>query len=173
MSYSKKGHERRLGCCSICFRYCNLPIRSLLSCSFPPSTAKLAFQLAQFPRVVCRLRGRVGVHLALAAGHDDVHEAAGVCETLLRAALGDLLLLLLLDLCAHATSATFVLRGRWLCDGGGGRRLGWRGGVGGLPGGWRALSCAGGGRVISYLGGLRLDLTGTRERTVDLTHVGG
>lgn len=70
--------------------------------------------------MVCRLRGRVGVHLALAAGHDDVHEAAGVCETLLRAALRDLLLLLLLD-----------------------------------------------------LGGLRLDLTGTRERTVDLTHVGG
>lgn len=26
---------------------------------------------------------------------------------------------------------------------------------------------------LSYLGGLRLDLTGTRERTVDLTHVGG
>ena len=141
---------------------------------FLPSTAKLAFQLAaQLPESVCRLRGRVGVHLALAAGHDDVHEAAGVCETLLRAALGDLLLLLLLDLCAHATSAICVLRRRWLCDGGGGRRLGWRGGVGGLPGGWRVLSCAGGGRVVSYLGGLRLDLTGTRERTVDLTHVGG
>ena len=45
-----------------------------------------------------RLRGRVGVHLALAAGHDDVHEAAGVGDTLLRTALGDLLLLLLLDL---------------------------------------------------------------------------
>jgi hypothetical protein len=26
--------------------------------------------------------------------------------------------------------------------------------------------------VLSYLGGLRLDLTGTRERTVNLTHVG-
>jgi hypothetical protein len=25
---------------------------------------------------------------------------------------------------------------------------------------------------LSYLGGLRLDLTGTRERTVNLTHVG-
>lgn len=175
MSYSKKGHERRLGCCSICFRYCNLPIRPLLSCSFPPSTAKgLRSSLAQFPRVVvCRLRGRVGVHLALAAGHDDVHEAASVCETLLRAALGDLLLLLLLDLCARATSAICVLRGRWLCDGGGGWRPGWRGGVGGVPGGWRALSCADGGRMVSYLGGLRLDLTGTRERTVDLTHVGG
>ena len=56
---------------------------------------------------------------------------------------------------------------------GGGRRLRWRSGVGGVPGGWRALSCAGGGGVVSYLGGLRLDLTGTRERTVDLTHVGG
>lgn len=148
----------------------------------PSSAARFLHQLRkacvpalpQFPRVVvCRLRGRVGVHLALAAGHDDVHEAAGVCETLLRAALGDLLLLLLLDLCAHATSAIYVLRGRWLCDGGGGERLGWRGGVGGVRGGWRALSCAGGGRVVSYLGGLRLDLTGTRERTVDLTHVGG
>ena len=48
-----------------------------------------------------------------------------------------------------------------------------RGGVGGVPDGWRALSCAGRGKVVSYLGGLRLDLTGTRERTVDLTHVGG
>lgn len=65
------------------------------------------------------LRGGVGVHLALAAGHDDVYEAAGVGDALLRAALGDLLLLLLLD-----------------------------------------------------LGSLRLDLTGTRERTVNLTHVG-
>lgn len=113
------------------------------------------------------LRGRVGVHLALAAGHDDVHEAAGVCETLLRAALGDLLLLLLLDLCARATSAICVLQARWLCDGDG-----WRRGVLVFPGGWRALCCADCGRVVSYLGSLRLDLTGTRERTVDLTHVG-
>jgi hypothetical protein len=59
-------------------------------------------------RVVGDLGAGVGVHLALAAGHDDVHEAAGVCETLLRAALGDLLLLLLLDLCAHAMSAIVV-----------------------------------------------------------------
>jgi hypothetical protein len=37
-----------------------------------------------------------------------------------------------------------------------------RGGVSAaLEGGW-----------LSYLGGLRLDLTGTRERTVNLTHVG-
>ena len=45
-----------------------------------------------------RLRAGVGVHLALATGELDVHEAAGVCEPLLCAALGDLLLLLLLDL---------------------------------------------------------------------------
>lgn len=39
-----------------------------------------------------------GAHLALATGELDVHEAAGVREPLLGAALGDLLLLLLLDL---------------------------------------------------------------------------
>ena len=97
----------------------------------PSSAARFLHQLRkacvpalpQFPRVVvCRLRGRVGVHLALAAGHDDVHEAAGVCETLLRAALGDLLLLLLLDLwVAHAALADGVPRwmdGRWcMCVG--------------------------------------------------------
>jgi hypothetical protein len=33
--------------------------------------------------------------------------------------------------------------------------------VSALEGGW-----------LSYLGSLRLDLTGTRERTVNLTHVG-
>lgn len=37
-------------------------------------------------------------------------------------------------------------------------------------GGERLGSVEGG--CLSYLGGLRLDLTGTRERTVDLTHVG-
>ena len=58
-----------------------------------------------------RLRGGVGVHLALAAGHDDVYEAAGVGDALLRAALGDLLLLLLLDLwVAHAALADGVPR---------------------------------------------------------------
>ena len=36
----------------------------------------------------------------------------------------------------------------------------------------RALSAALEGGWLSYLGGLRLDLTGTRERTVNLTHVG-
>lgn len=119
----------------------------------------------------CRLRAGVGVHLALAAGHDDVYEAAGVCETLLRAALGDLLLLLLLDLCAHVALAMGVPK-RCACSmavvvmdtrsgdeaqgfGEGGERIG---------------SVEGG--CLSYLGGLRLDLTGTRERTVDLTHVG-
>jgi len=66
------------------------------------------------------LRGWVGVHLSLAAGHGDVDEAASVCDSLLRAALGRLLLLLWLDL-------------------------------------WS----------------LRLDLSGTCERAVHLTHVGG
>lgn len=44
------------------------------------------------------LRSRVGVHLPLATGHGDVHETAGVRDSLLRAALGGLLLLLGLDL---------------------------------------------------------------------------
>lgn len=44
------------------------------------------------------LRGRVRVHLSLAAGHGDVYETAGVDDSLLRAALGGLLLLLGLDL---------------------------------------------------------------------------
>ena len=100
----QKGHERRLGF---------VPFASATATSHVPSAARFlhrsgCVQLAQ-SREFCCLRGRVGVHLALAAGHDDVHEAAGVCETLLRAALGDLLLLLLLDLCAHATSAICVL----------------------------------------------------------------
>lgn len=38
--------------------------------------------------------------LALATGHGDVHETAGVCEPLLGAALGGLLLLLGLNLCS-------------------------------------------------------------------------
>ena len=45
-----------------------------------------------------RLRGRVGVHLSLATGEGDVDETAGVCEPLLGAALGGLLLLLGLNL---------------------------------------------------------------------------
>ena len=44
------------------------------------------------------LRGRVGIHLALATGQCDIDEAASVREPLLRAALRSLLLLLLLDL---------------------------------------------------------------------------
>ena len=44
------------------------------------------------------LRARVGVHLALATGESNVDETASVCESLLRAALRSLLLLLLLDL---------------------------------------------------------------------------
>jgi hypothetical protein len=164
----QKGHERRW-VCSICFPLLQPPTSPhllVLSIIAPPAS-RVADRSSR--RVVGDLGAGVGVHLALAAGHDDVHEAAGVCETLLRAALGDLLLLLLLDLCAHAMSAIVVPQARFSCDGGG--RRGWRGGVVGVPGGWRALCCAGG-RVVSYLGSLRLDLTGTRERTVDLTHVG-
>lgn len=66
---------------------------SVLALRFPHSSRKRRELFGEG-----RLRGRVGVHLALAASHDDVHEAAGVGDTLLRAALGDLLLLLLLDL---------------------------------------------------------------------------
>jgi len=40
-------------------------------------------------------------YLALAAGHGNVDEAAGVCEPLLGAALGRLLLLLGFDLCVR------------------------------------------------------------------------
>ena len=40
-------------------------------------------------------------HLSLATGHGDVDEAAGVCDSLLCAALGGLLLLLGLNLMAH------------------------------------------------------------------------
>lgn len=61
----------------------------------------------------------VGVHLALATGHGDVDETAGVQDTLVGAALGSLLLLLGLNLRSGS-----------------------------------------------------LDLTGTGERAVNLTHVG-
>jgi hypothetical protein len=44
------------------------------------------------------LRAGVGVHLALATSKSNVDETAGVCKSLLRAALRSLLLLLLLDL---------------------------------------------------------------------------
>ena len=42
-----------------------------------------------------------GAHLSLATGHGDVHETAGVCDSLLCAALGGLLLLLGLNLIAQ------------------------------------------------------------------------
>lgn len=42
-----------------------------------------------------------GAHLSLATGHGDVHETAGVRDSLLCAALGGLLLLLGLNLIAH------------------------------------------------------------------------
>lgn len=44
------------------------------------------------------LRRWVRVHLPLAAGHGDIDEAPGVCDSLLRAALWGLLLLLGFDL---------------------------------------------------------------------------
>lgn len=44
--------------------------------------------------------------LSLATGQSDVHETAGVCESLLRAALGGLGLLLLLDLCEQMLSVS-------------------------------------------------------------------
>jgi len=44
------------------------------------------------------LGGRVGVHLPLSTSHRDVHESSSVCYSLLRAALGGLLLLLRLNL---------------------------------------------------------------------------
>jgi hypothetical protein len=46
-----------------------------------------------------------GTDLALATGHGDVDEAAGVSEPLLRAALGGLLLLLGLNLLSNASAS--------------------------------------------------------------------
>jgi anti-sigma factor RsiW len=53
--------------------------------------------------VCCSLRAQDqdGAHLSLATGHGDVHETASVCDSLLCAALGGLLLLLGLNLIAH------------------------------------------------------------------------
>ena len=45
--------------------------------------------------------------LALATGHGDVHETAGVCEPLLGAALGGLLLLLGLNLCSVSVGCPY------------------------------------------------------------------
>lgn len=45
--------------------------------------------------------------LALATGHGDVHETAGVCEPLLGAALGGLLLLLGLNLCSASVGCPY------------------------------------------------------------------
>ena len=164
-----------VGGCSICFPLLQPPSSSsndddLIKTPLLPIASSI--QLAHPESVVCwlaSLRGGVGVHLALAAGHDDVYEAAGVGDALLRAALGDLLLLLLLDLWgAHAALADGVPRwmdGRWCMCRVVARR--WF-----RSGGESTFRCAGWEDVLSYLGSLRLDLTGTRERTVNLTHVG-
>lgn len=116
--------------------------------------------------------------LPLATGHGDVDEAAGVSEPLLRAALGGLLLLLGLNLLSDVSASILIVHfefgvdgdmslQRWIyrCD--------------------RMCSCLGG--ACAYLGyrllasvshdsddlaltGLRLDLSGTSERSVNLTH---
>lgn len=46
------------------------------------------------------MENSVGMYLALATGHGNVHEAAGVQDALVSATLGVLLLLLGLDLCS-------------------------------------------------------------------------
>lgn len=46
------------------------------------------------------MENSVGMYLALATGHGNVHEAAGVQNALVGATLGVLLLLLGLDLCS-------------------------------------------------------------------------
>jgi hypothetical protein len=56
---------------------------------------------------VVRWRGKAAAHLSLSAGEGDVDEAAGVCESLLRAALGLLLLLLWLDLQRRESKSAF------------------------------------------------------------------
>ena len=77
------------------------------------------------------------IHLPLATSHGDVDESASVCDSLLRAALWRLLLLLRLDLHyrSESTQTDSQLK-----------------------------------RIVLYLWCLRLDLAGTRERAVDLTH---
>ena len=107
------------------------------------------------------LGARVGVHLPLAAGHGDVDEAAGVEDALVGAALGRLLLLLGLDL-YHSISRQHCrsVGGKWCCS------------ISGLEdshllGVWYFVW------ALSYLWCLRLDLSGTREGSVDLAHVCG
>lgn len=96
-------------------------------------------------------------YLSLATGHGDVHETASVCDSLLGAALGGLLLLLGLNLKACLVSGLSLLLFH-------------------MPKLYSEVAldtrCLRRGLRCSYLGGLRLDLTGTSERTVNLTHVG-
>ena len=61
----------------------------------PPASNLL---MPNLPSRIAALRSRVGVHLPLATGEGDVDETASVCDSLLGAALGRLLLLLRLDL---------------------------------------------------------------------------
>lgn len=90
------------------------------------------------------------MYLALATGHGHVNETAGVQDALVGAALGGLLLLLGLDL-----YSIVVLEGRLMT------RTQLKGDCGKL-GEQRGTCLRSGG----------LDLTGTGERAVNLTHVG-
>jgi hypothetical protein len=61
---------------------------------------------AYSPSFSSSLRCRIRVHLPLPTSHGNIHEAAGVLDALLRAALGGLFLLLGLDLHNHQQLAT-------------------------------------------------------------------
>lgn len=132
MTFARKNQMimNAVGCCSICFPLLQPPTTA--SPPFPsvPSFRNPSLRHFSVPKQLAlpedgSLRGRVGVHLALAAGHDDVYEAAGVSDTLLRAALGDLLLLLLLDLCCACgvSYCCFWWRCRWRGSDGRRRRV--------------------------------------------------
>jgi hypothetical protein len=63
------------------------------------------------PELAYGIFEKMGTYLPLSASHGDVHEAAGVCESLLGAALGSLLLLLRLNLYPYSVSGpcpTFI-----------------------------------------------------------------
>lgn len=75
----------------VCADHSTLPFHRDVAVVGPPHASPV-------PTIMLRLRGWVRVHLSLAAGHGDVDETAGVCDSLLGAALWGLLLLLWLDL---------------------------------------------------------------------------
>jgi hypothetical protein len=112
----------------------------------PSSTTTVLFSALPFSiytgssRYWILLRGRVGVHLPLASSHGDVDESAGVCDSLLRTALGRLLLLLWLDLMSQSSLAASSKEASIedFCP--------------------------------THLWCLRLDLSGTRQRSVNFTH---